>query len=339
MDIAERRMVLAEQVGDTASLADALGTQAITLSARGCTRSALLILGGVADLARETGDATSLVRTLSNYAAQQLAFDVSKALAASEEAMAYSDRAALTWRSSLYLNRVLGLQVSGGWSEARALIESAPGGDQENRDWPVFVTLRQWQEDDCGLAREPAELDPAPDEQTLAWNWAQRLTIAEREGDAEAMREASAACLQNAYTFGGLGDDYPIFWPRCVQASLDAGALDQAAEQVAFIAATPGPQVSPLLAAELLRMEGMLALHRGEDPEERLREGIAALDAFGAVPDAARTRHALGTWLVQQGRTAEAGELLSAARAVYEELGAAAWLEELGSLGLELRAA
>jgi hypothetical protein len=279
------------------------------------------------------------VRALSNIAANDLPFNLAQALAASAEGMTYRDRAALRWRVILSVNRILGLYVAGGWSEATAVTEAALTEYLDDQNTPVFQVVRQWIEEACGLPPTAQSIEEAPDELWLAWHWQQRLIAARRAADLAAIREASAMCLRDAYRYGGLGDDYPIFWPVCVLASLEAGALDQAAEQVAFVDDAPPGQIAPLLRAQLVRMQGMLALHRGEDPEQLLRQGIDALDAFGAVPDAARARHALGSWLVGQHRAEEAQPLLAAARAVYEELGTAAWLVELGSLGAELHAA
>lgn len=60
-----------------------------------------------------------------------------------------------------------------------------------------------------------------------------------------------------------------------------------------------------------------------------LTAAIAALDAYGAVPDRARTQEELGAWLRSAGREDEAAPLLDAARATYAELGAWAWLAHL----------
>jgi hypothetical protein len=92
--------------------------------------------------------------------------------------------------------------------------------------------------------------------------------------------------------------------------------------------------MSPAVHAEWLWFRGYARLLSG-DPDEAvdgradLQEGIARLDEFGARGMAAQAREDLGRWLVDQGSSAEAEPLLTAARATYEEIGATGWLASL----------
>ena len=89
---------------------------------------------------------------------------------------------------------------------------------------------------------------------------------------------------------------------------------------------------SPLLAAQLPRLQGLLTAARGGDPEPQLRHAINALGSFGAIPDQARTQHALASWLHENGRSDEAQPLIAGATATYQQLGANAWLTQLSNL-------
>ena len=76
----------------------------------------------------------------------------------------------------------------------------------------------------------------------------------------------------------------------------------------------------------------MLGLDRGSDAEtsERdLRRGIDVLEQSGNVVWSAHAREDLGRWLVGEGRTAEGMAFLDAARAAYEAIGAARWVERV----------
>jgi hypothetical protein len=65
------------------------------------------------------------------------------------------------------------------------------------------------------------------------------------------------------------------------------------------------------------------------DVEADYREALAAARAWGSPVYEARVGADLGVWLLGQGRQGEAGDLLAAARATYERLGARQWLDVL----------
>ncbi len=66
--------------------------------------------------------------------------------------------------------------------------------------------------------------------------------------------------------------------------------------------------------------------------EAEVRQGIAALETYGAIPDRAIAQEHLARWLIDQGRSSDAAPLIEAARATYAELGAPAWLARIDQL-------
>ena len=60
-----------------------------------------------------------------------------------------------------------------------------------------------------------------------------------------------------------------------------------------------------------------------------LHEGMDLAREWGSRVLVAQCEADLGTWLVQQGRPEEAAPYLTSARATYESLGAARWLQDL----------
>ena len=54
-------------------------------------------------------------------------------------------------------------------------------------------------------------------------------------------------------------------------------------------------------------------------------------ETYGSPPFVATAREQFGRWLLDQGRSVEAAELLDAARTTYTTLGARAWLARLES--------
>jgi hypothetical protein len=122
---------------------------------------------------------------------------------------------------------------------------------------------------------------------------------------------------------------------------IDLQNFSTARELLRAVTDIPATRYSPLLAAELYRLRGTIeAYDRNSSAdasaiEADLLAGIEALDAFGAAPDRARGQATLGLWLTRQGRSAEAGALLAAARQTFTDLRASAWLRELDAeLGL-----
>jgi tetratricopeptide (TPR) repeat protein len=330
-EISARQLDVAERLGDDTTLFRGLMAVGHHWATVGRPRAALTLLRRAIDFARRTGRPALIVHGLLNLAAISSSQDLDLALTTSEEAVALSPRASATYRSFAYLNRVIALYLAGDWSEMRQLLVemqaapllSAPDAHRALSDWVSYASHE-------GL--HDAETVPESDYVSALdqpWNSQSRINAARAAGDRAALAQASADGLAATVDAMGTSDDFSVLWPHFVQASLDAGALEQAAAQVAFVEASSSGLVPALLAAQLHRFRGLLAVARGEDPEVALRAGIAALDAFGARPDAARTRHALAVWLLGQGRDGEADELLTPARAIYEEIGAARWLAEL----------
>ena len=100
---------------------------------------------------------------------------------------------------------------------------------------------------------------------------------------------------------------------------------------------TPGPEAQAWLArleAERLRLSWAAGI---EVPVESLliawREALARFELFGHVPEVARTKARLAAVLRADGQTAEADELIAAARETATRLGAKPLLDELGGSG------
>jgi hypothetical protein len=296
---------------------------------RGRRATSTVALRGAVDFARRADNPTLLVRTLLNSAALSVGDDLPYALSAAAEAVELSPRASVEYRVFAYGNHLQALMLAGHWDELRERLTEADG-DAFDLLGPLLSSLPLWLAEASGEAfdQEPVVL-AVTDVTKRAWGWQQHLALARRSGDrdavAEIARHASATARE---VYPAFDDDFAHLWPRAVEALIATGRLDEAAAEIDEVTNSAN-QPPALLRAHLLRLRGLLALARDEDGEVLLREAIDAFDLFGAVPDAARARHALGDWLVAQGRGDEAQPLLAEARATYEELGADAWLARL----------
>ncbi len=328
----ERELELAERIGDPRHLADALIATGISHLAAGRPYTGLLTLRGAADLARAAQHPHQLTRALANLCALQLSRDLPAALAAGREASSAARRSAAHLRDSVDVNLALGLHLAGDWSEAERVLRRATDGLPPTPFFgSVALLCRLWQEQATrGAVTTRALPDVSVDDlQVHAWIQQAVLLLAHLDGDLATAAAAGAASVEAARQLSGLDDDFPLLWPPAVLASLDAGLLDQAEQQIQLVANAPTGLLSPLLRAQLPRLQGLLIIAHCGDPEPLLREAINALKVFGAIPECARTQHALADWLTTQGRDTDAQPLYTAARATYQDLGAQAWLQQL----------
>ena len=326
----EQQIEVAERVGDTGAVAVALTHMAIEWQAERPAACSVLFRGAV-DLSRNNGETTLLVRALLNLSANELGRDLDSARAASAEAVGLAPRASANWRAYAYLNRIEVLYVAGQWDELRDLLaalrtELRTALDACPNAIGLWVAEAEGRELDTGDLDAPGGVEPAVD----SWRWQEQVIATRCRGDGAALVAACNAAIECAFSLG-FGDDFALLWHGAVGALLDVEELDAAQQAIQALADAPQGLIGPLVQAQLMRLQGILAAKRGEDPESLLRIAIERLDEFGARPLAARTRHALGDWLVEQGRADEASELLTAARRTYDELGAHGWIAELGA--------
>ena len=327
----ERQLQVAESLGDIEAIAGAMINLAIGWSDRGQYQLPLTVVTGAIELARRIDTPNILVRALLNRCALLLPNDLQAALEAAREAVELGARSDADWRLWAQLNYGSALFLSGRWGEARGVLAEAIEADAVGA--LTAAVVMQWIEDATGVGTTASPSDPSEvsDATVQCWAWQSALNAARRRGDLAAASHAGAQSV-TASNLDNSSEDFSTYWHRAVVASLDAGDLEQAREQLGLVQDAPQARVPPMLRAQLLRMQGLLAIREGGDPEQILARAIGELDAFGLVPDAARCRHELAGWLLEHGRGAEAIELLDAARTTYEQIGAAVWLAELDAL-------
>ncbi len=337
--VSDRMLGLAERVGQPLHLTDALISTGLLHLGSGRPVSGLLTLRGAAELARTAQLPVQLTRALVNLCCFQRSRDLPAGLVAGREAMTVAERAPASYRSAGQSNLAISLHLAGSWAEAdpllRRVVEVVQPLDSVRS---VVLVLGLWQQQaTAGDAAIEAVPDVAPDDvQARSWQQQAVLMLAHQVGDLPAAAAAGVASLEAAQQLSGLDDDFPLLWPPAVFASLKAGLLEQAEQQIRLVADAPSGLLNPLLCAQLPRLEGMLLAARRGNPELLLRQAIEGLQAFGAVPDCARTQHALADWLASQGRRAEAQPLHAAARDTYAALGAQDWIDQLDRESLTL---
>jgi len=123
-----------------------------------------------------------------------------------------------------------------------------------------------------------------------------------------------------------------------VEAYVRSGRTDEARATLAWFPSLTATHGRPWLRALSARCRGLLA---GDDFEKHFSEALACHAEAADVFEEARTRLCLGERLRRAGRRKDARAELRAALAVFEELGATAWVErtrgELRATGERLR--
>ncbi|MHB1165989.1 MAG: ATP-binding protein [Candidatus Nanopelagicales bacterium] len=333
---AERRLLLAEAMGDLESVALALiaigvryGNSGAPITARGLTELA-------AQIARENDFSVPLANSLNNLASMLISRDLPAAIQVAQEGLEVARRASTAGHIDYTtINYLLALWNAGRLEELRTGIDDA----KDSVTLPIiaagFVCLETRVAEAFGEALPPlADMTGMGSEYAIAVRLDMEIAHALAAGDARRAGALAEESLPHLMAAMGIDDDFVTMWPPMVEAALAAGDVLLAGRLLAPVESAPAGIVSPGVRAQWLCLRGRFGALRSDDPaavESDLRAGIAALDAYGAVWYRARAQEELARWLVGQGRSSEAAPLIGAARATYEEIGAAGWLARLES--------
>jgi class 3 adenylate cyclase len=330
----ERAVLLAEAVDDPAALAMAHTHIGVRYAVIGAPTTARLSYQAAAGIARDRNLPEVLARAMTGLAALLNSRDLAAALACAREGMEVSRRAGLQNYSDYTLsNYLIALWTAGQLAEASAVLAEAKDSVTNPALRFTVTAVEGWLADAYGARPPRPEIDSDTDSGAeLAWRDTTRLTAATAAGDhAEAARIAVES-FDRLVRGMGIDDDFMVLWPPIVRAALADDDPDLAGRLLAPVAAAQPGQVSPAVAAQWRRLNGLVGAARGEDPafvESEFRAGIDALEAFGAIGYRAQAQEELANWLINQSRPSDAAPLLDAARATYIEIGAAGWLTRL----------
>ena len=336
----ERRLFLAEEVKDYEALSHALIVKGIVYVTRGAPITARGLYEAAAGIAREHNLTGRLAQVLINLTTMQMCRDLPRHWSSAARASpCRADPAAA--RSSTTPSptapRCSGLP--GGSTEARTLVDEALERVSQASMRVALMVVKGWLADALG---EPLPLfvdEPATDSiSDRSWVAARLIQVAWADGNTAQAAEAAEDALPSLLAAGGLDDDFMHLWPTFMRAALSDGDLERAERLLQPVTTAHPGILTPAVSAQFHRFRALLGAARGEDPagvEAEFRAGIDALTAFGAKGIAAQAREELGSWLIEQGRPAEAALPLKQARETYAEIGAVGWLERLEARHLE----
>jgi hypothetical protein len=239
------------------------------------------------------------------------------------------------WERTLLMGVVGPLKYLGRWDEATAIADDVFGAEgfdislvaAESADLAQIHVFRGELDVAERLLAE-AQPDESESVQTRISGAVVHSMILRARGDPEAALAASEATL----------DLTVKIWDPAIKEShlevLEArfalGELGAVEEHLALIEGLPPAELSPVLRAQAARFRSRLIVARGGgDAAPGFKAATGMFRELSMPFWLAVTELEHGEWLMAQGRAAEAGPLLSEARAIFERLKARPWLERL----------
>ncbi len=336
-DVVDRRIQVAEKLGDLEQLADALTGLSVSYSFMGASTTARTLMAAAADIARAHHFPVALARCLTNLTVDYNLDDLAKGVEIGREATEVAARAGIAvWRDFTEVNLLVGLVSSSRWDELGELANNLEARDSSSSVARVlsaavrgYVALARGEDFDVPpVAHEVRGSDDPSDQAWVALVDAFAAQAAGREAEALARAVASVDAM---HALSGPSDDFVLMWPVAVDLALALGdhavvqrllgVLDRDAERMRI----PLP-----VQTHRTRFAGLLA--RDDEPEvaeEALRRAIDGFERWGSPHHRARTEAELGELLRRTGRDEEAAALLAAARGTLTGLGAHAWLARI----------
>ena len=151
------------------------------------------------------------------------------------------------------------------------------------------------------------------------------------DGDLAAAIETALEGLDRSLAATGLGESFEMLWRLAADMVLEADAVAAHDRLIAMV--TTDDVVPVAVQGHLAHFTALWAVRHDDEDHASVEGGLrAAMDRYQRVGSRLlETRCAadLGAWLSRKGRMDEATPLLEQARAVFEEIGASAWLAQL----------
>jgi class 3 adenylate cyclase/tetratricopeptide (TPR) repeat protein len=345
--VCDRRIQIAERVGDREELANALRVLSVSYSVTiAAADTARVLMHAAADIAREDHFPRVLAGCLLNLTVDGYNEDLDQALDAGREAVEVAERAGVAvWRDYARANLALAMLAAGRWEE---LTEFLSGVETDSADFSIvlrvvaaatrgFVAVVRGEpfEDPWGAAGPP-ETDGRSDNGWLAFAGA---AVEQSRGRTDLALRHAVESARLMYEQSGLWDDFIHVWPVAMDLALTCDDLDSARELLAIVEQDARRRRVPLgVRAHRGLFTALLteAARRPSDPdpgpdpvEGLLRGAVDDYGRWGSPHHRARAQGELGRWLREHGRGEEAELLLQEARDVLTQLGARAWLRRL----------
>ncbi len=336
-DVLDRRIQLAEKVGDVEHLSDALTALSASYMFVGASETARALMDAAADLAREHHLPAALARNLINLMSMLMGEDLARALEVGREALQVAERAGVAvWRAYVEANLRLTLFGCGEWAELEGRLAGAESNGTimelatEAGTRGLFTMARgqvfavPWAE-----TERPASDDPA-ESGWISFACGCGLLA---EGRTDAALDEMVRGLDLIHLHNGISDDFVFTWPLAVEVAITLGDEPAVGRLLAVVDDGAARVKLPRgVRAHRARFAGLLAMRSDLGlAEQSLRVAVEGFATWGQRPYGARAELELASLLSGLGREDEAAVLRDPARALLEEIGAEGWLSTLDS--------
>ncbi len=334
----ETALELAEALGLPEVLSQAINTKAMLLSNRGRVGEAGALVRYALDVALEHDIPSAALRGYNNIADLDARADrYEQAAAGYRDGLALARRVGSRQLELMFVSQTYPLYALGHWDEALAGAAQVPEEVFSQSRFPFVCFLGNSVSIHChrGELDEAEELirryavlrDSADISERTSHAWPEsRLRLAQGN-TAEALRLAESSWNAREAA-GGSSESVKESFPIAVEAALLLGERARADDLLAGVESA-GHGVAQSVRAQATRFRARMAVDAGDHERgDRLFRGAAALMRELATPfPMAVTTLEHAEMLVASGDAAAAEPMLAEARAVFERLQAASWLE------------
>jgi tetratricopeptide (TPR) repeat protein len=321
--LAEEALRRAEETGDPVLIGWALNDIAILNFFAGLRRVGMAILDGALPYCEQHHAAGPLSAVLFNRALESFGHDAREALRFYERSLEQTRQAADAWgtwlaTASLLMIRTVTGRYDDDTDENSWLYEAVLDESEGLRYMHAalhYLRAVERGEPTTSAVREMDDAVIAGLGPEMLQERALILLVRAREVGRlpETARQLATEAATARAEKGGTAEWFPFLWSTSIDWLVEAGGPDDiaAAREALAIVERTADRREPAVTAELPRLRATVALHDPAVPvdddavERDLREAIAALEAYGAVPHRARAQRELGRFLASRGRDDE----------------------------------
>ena len=342
-EMVERALAMGEKMVFPSVMSQAFNTKALIFTALTRPQEGILLLRHALQIALDNDLGEAALRSYNNIGAIMNERDQHQ-----EEYDSSSDGLELArklgnkpWEEGMTIGKMTPCLYLGLWDECFTIRDEAVQlgidfrGSAFSAEWMMIVPVHVWRGelDEARQLLTDFSYADAEDLQTRQ-TWHACNSLASRaEGKLEDAISSGEIAFSLRTEMGNRAPGTKEAFVHLLDACLESENFAKAEEVMAVVRGMGPGEVTPFLRAQYRRFDALIGASRGSDPTAALREVIRDLDALQMPFWKAVGSTELAEWLMEHDREGEAAPLAKEARATFEQLRAAPWLERLDKSG------